>query len=110
MVQQLPVALAQVKGRNTFKNLPNKIWQIVYSLHQAKEMSKKMFNNLIKLINLWNEYNIHEFRKQNRYKKRWKKLLHNQIVVSTTRGKIWKPHIKAVDFKCQLLRGMKNLN
>ena len=37
MVQQLPVALAQVKGRNTFKNLPNKIWQIVYSLHQAKE-------------------------------------------------------------------------
>ena len=110
MLQRLPIAFAQVKAGSTSDNLLTEIKQIVYSLHQAKEMSKKMFNNLIKLINLWNEYNIHEFRKQNRYKKRWKKLLHNQIVVSTTRGKIWKPHIKAVDFKCQLLRGMKNLN
>ena len=37
MVLWLPIAVAQVKARNTFKNLPNKISQIVYSLYQAKE-------------------------------------------------------------------------
>ena len=70
MLQRLPIAFAQVKAGSTSDNLLTEFKQIVYSLHQAKEMSKKVFNNLIKLINLSNEYNIHEFRKQNRYKKR----------------------------------------
>ena len=52
MLQRLLIAFAQVKAGSTSDNLLTEIKQIVYSLHQAKEMSKKMFNNLIKLINL----------------------------------------------------------
>ena len=52
MLQRLPIAFAQVKAGSTSDNLLTEIKQIVYSLHQAKEMSKKVFNNLIKLINL----------------------------------------------------------
>ena len=52
MLQRLPIAFAQVKAGSTSDNLLTEFKQIVYSLHQAKEMSKKVFNNLIKLINL----------------------------------------------------------
>ena len=40
MLQQLPIALAQVKAGNNSENLLNKIRQIIYSLYQAKEISK----------------------------------------------------------------------
>ena len=40
MLQQLPIALAQVKAGNNSEKLLNKIRQIVYSLYQAKEISK----------------------------------------------------------------------
>ena len=42
MLQRLPIALAQVKAANTSKNLPNKIRQIIYYLHRAKEITKKV--------------------------------------------------------------------
>ena len=49
MLQRLPIALAQVKAGS---NLLNEIRQIVYSLHQSKELTKKIYNNIIKLTEL----------------------------------------------------------
>ena len=40
-VQRLPIALAQVKAGNTSENLLNEIRQVIYSLYQAKEITKK---------------------------------------------------------------------
>ena len=42
MLQRLPIALAQVKAGNTSENLLNEIHQIIYSLYQAKETTKKV--------------------------------------------------------------------
>ena len=50
MLQRLPIALAQVKARNNSESLLNEIRQIVYSLHQSKQISKKVYNNIIKSI------------------------------------------------------------
>ena len=50
MLQRLPVAFAQVKAGNTSKNVFNEIRQIIYSLYQAKEISKKVCNNIMNLI------------------------------------------------------------
>ena len=50
MIQRLPIALAQVKAGNNSKNLLNKIGQIVYSLYQSKEITKKVYNNFIKSL------------------------------------------------------------
>ena len=50
MLQRLPIALAQVKAVNTSENLLSKIFNpIVYSLHRAKETSKK-YNIIISSI------------------------------------------------------------
>ena len=48
MLQRLPVALAQVKAGNNSENLLNQIWQIIYSLYQSKEITKTVYNNLMK--------------------------------------------------------------
>ena len=50
MLQRLPIALAQVKAGNNSENLLNKIRQIIYSLYQSKEITKKLYNNLIKSL------------------------------------------------------------
>ena len=50
MLQRLPIALAQVKAGNNSENLLNKIRQIVYSLYQSKEITKKVYNNLMKSL------------------------------------------------------------
>ena len=50
MLQRLPIALAQVKAGNNSEYLLNEIRQIVYSLHQSKEITKKVHNNIIKSI------------------------------------------------------------
>ena len=47
MPQRLPIALAQVKAGNTSENLLNEIRQIIYSLHQEKEITKKVYNNIM---------------------------------------------------------------
>ena len=52
MLQRLPIALAQVKGGNNSESLLNEIRQIVYSLYQSKQITKKVCNNLIKYINV----------------------------------------------------------
>ena len=50
MLQRLPIALAQVKVGNNSENLLNEIRQIIYSLHQSKEITKKVYNNLMKSL------------------------------------------------------------
>ena len=47
MFQRLPIALAQVKAGNTSENLLNEIIQIIYSLHREREVTKKVYNNII---------------------------------------------------------------
>ena len=54
ILQRLPIALAQVKAGNNSENLLNEIRQIVYSLYQAKETTKKVYNNIIKSIQINN--------------------------------------------------------
>ena len=50
MLQRLPIALAQVKVGNTSESLLNEIRQFVYSLYQSKQITKKVYNNIIKSI------------------------------------------------------------
>ena len=52
MLQRLPIALAQVKVGNNSESLLNEISQIVYSLYQSKQITKNVYNNVIKSIQL----------------------------------------------------------
>ena len=50
MLRRLPIALAQIKASNNSESLLNEIRQIVYSLYRSKEITKKVYNNIIKSI------------------------------------------------------------
>ena len=50
MVQRLSIAFAQVKAGNNSGGLLNEIRQIFYSLYQSKQITKKLYNNIIKSI------------------------------------------------------------
>ena len=50
MLQRLSIAVAQVKAGNNSENLLKEIRQIVYSFYQSKEITKKVYNNLIKSL------------------------------------------------------------
>ena len=50
MLQRLPIDLAQVKAGNNSESLLNEIRQIIYSLYQSKQITKKLRNNIIKSI------------------------------------------------------------
>ena len=52
MLQRLLIALAQVKAGNNWESLLNEIRQIVYSLYQSKENTKRVYDNIIKSIQL----------------------------------------------------------
>ena len=52
MLQRLPIALAQVKAGNNSESFLNEIRQIVYSFYQSKKVTKKVYNNIIKSINV----------------------------------------------------------
>ena len=56
MLQILPIDFAELKEGNNPENLLNEFRQIVYS--------KEINNNIIKLIQIENEYYIYEFKKQ----------------------------------------------
>ena len=43
MLQRLPIALSLVKAGNASRKLLNEIVQIMYSLYQVKEMTKKVY-------------------------------------------------------------------
>ena len=50
ILKRLAIALAQVKAGNNSKSLLNEIRQIVYSLYRSKEITKKVYNNIINSI------------------------------------------------------------
>ena len=50
MLQRLPIALTQVKAGNNSESLLNKVRQIVYSLYQSEQVTKKVYNNIIKSV------------------------------------------------------------
>ena len=52
MLQRLRTALAQVKPGNNWQNLLNEIRKLFYLLYQSKEITKKVYNNIIKSIQL----------------------------------------------------------
>ena len=52
MLQRLPIALAQVKAGNNSQVLLNKIRQIVYSLYKSKDITKKVYNYIIKQMQI----------------------------------------------------------
>ena len=52
MLQRLPIVLAQVKASNNSERLLNKIRKTFYSLYQSKEITKKVYNNIIKSIEI----------------------------------------------------------
>ena len=52
MLQILKIALAQVKAGNNSESLLNEIRQIVYSLYQSKQITKKIYKSIIKSIKI----------------------------------------------------------
>ena len=50
MLKRLPIALAQIKAGNNSESLLNEIRHIVYSLYRSKEITKKVYNNIINSI------------------------------------------------------------
>ena len=50
MLSRLPISLAQLKAGNNSEKLKNEIRQLLYSLYNSKNMSKQVYNNLIKYI------------------------------------------------------------
>ena len=50
MLQRLPIALAQVKAGNNSESFLTEIRQFVCSLYQSKEITKKVYNSIIKSI------------------------------------------------------------
>ena len=52
MLERLPIALAEVKAGNNSEKLLNELRQIVYSLYQPKQITKKVYNNIIKSIQI----------------------------------------------------------
>ena len=52
MLEKLPIGFTQVKAGNNSESLLNEITQTVYSLYQSKQITKKVYNNIIKSINI----------------------------------------------------------
>ena len=52
MLKRLPKALAQLRAGNNSKSLLNEIRQIVYSLYRSKEITKKVYNNIVNSIKI----------------------------------------------------------
>ena len=50
MIQRLPIAFAQIKAGNNSENLLNEMRQIIYSLYKSKEITKKVYNSLMKSL------------------------------------------------------------
>ena len=53
MSQRLLIALVQVKAGNNSENLLNEIRQIIYSLYQSKDITKKVYRGIIKSIQIY---------------------------------------------------------
>ena len=87
MLQRLPIALAQVKAGNNSESLLNEIRQIVYSLYQSKQITKKVYNNIIKSTQ-WNFTQI------------WIKM--DTIFMNSESSKTCRPHVLILKFANKL--------
>ena len=56
MLQTLPISLTQVKAGNTFESLLNETRKIMYSLYRAKEITKKLYKNIMNSIKVLTLY------------------------------------------------------
>ena len=52
MFPRLPIALALVQAVNTSENLLNEIRQIIYTLFQIKEITKKFYSQIMNSIKM----------------------------------------------------------
>ena len=52
MLQRFPIAVAKVKASKTSENSLNDIRKIIYSLYRAKEITKKVYNNIMNSLKL----------------------------------------------------------
>ena len=50
MLNRLPILLAQIQAGNNSSKLKNEARQVLYSLYRSKELTKTVYNNLIKAI------------------------------------------------------------
>ena len=50
MLSRLPISLAQLQAGNNPNKLKNEIRQLLYFLYRSKNMTKQVYNNLIKPI------------------------------------------------------------
>ena len=50
MLSRLSISLAQLEAGNNSKKLKNEIRQLLYSLYCSRNMTKQVYNNLIKYI------------------------------------------------------------
>ena len=50
MLRRLTIALAQLNAGNNSESLLNEISQIVYSLYQSTQITKKVYHNILKSI------------------------------------------------------------
>ena len=48
----MPIALVKVRAGKTSQNLLNEIRQIIYFLYQAKDITEKIYRNMINSIKL----------------------------------------------------------
>ena len=66
-LSRLPIYLAQLKAGNNSEELKNEMRQLLYSLYRSKNMTKQVYNNLLKHIQIKNIKGTH-------YKK-WRRFL-----------------------------------
>ena len=50
MLCRLPISLAQLEAGKNSEKLKNEIRQLLYSLYRSKNVTKQVYNNLIKYI------------------------------------------------------------
>ena len=60
MLSRLPISLAQIQAGNNSEKLKNQIKQLLYSLYCSKTMTKQVYNNLIKSLQIKNIIIIHK--------------------------------------------------
>ena len=50
MLSRLPISLAELKAGNNSDKFKNEMRQLLYSLYRSKNMTKQVYNNMIKYI------------------------------------------------------------
>ena len=60
MLSRLPISLAQLEAGNNSEKLKNEIRQLLYSLYRSKNITKQVYNNLMKPIWIKNTIIAHK--------------------------------------------------